>query len=168
MSLKTGQSASNDNQSISLYVGHHSCYVGSHIWNLRNQLIDDIGIDNNNDNNDNNDDNDNDNNDNEYHDVSAIYRMKKGKRYPRAMFFDYKDNIRYKATTSMIHNEEAEIRHSSWKGRVNTIFRQDDTTNNISNNDNDININDNTTFDERKVTTWTNFMNPNKLLPNLQ
>ena len=163
MSLKTGQSASNDNQSISLYVGHQSCYVGSHIWNLRNQLIDDNEIDNN---NDNNDDNDNDNNDNEYHDVSAIYRMKKGKRYPRAMFFDYKDNIRYKATTSMIHNEEAEIRHSSWKGRVNTIFRQDNTTNNISNNDNDININDNTTFDERKVTTWTNFMNPNKLLPN--
>jgi len=86
-----------DNQSISLYLGHYSCHVGSHIWGLRDQLI--VDNDNNDDNDTNNDNNNNKNdeiNENEYYNANAIYRMSKGKRYPRAMFFDYKDNIRYK------------------------------------------------------------------------
>ena len=152
MSLKN--SNQNDNQSISLYIGHNACYVGSHILNLRDQIIVDSEVYNYNDDTNNNDKN-------EYHDINAIYRTSKGKRYPRAMFFDYKDNIRYKTTTSSIHNEQTGLKNSSWGGAVSTIFRQDNKISNIE--DTDINE---TTFDERKVTTWTNFLNPNKLLSN--
>jgi hypothetical protein len=158
-----------DNQSITLHLGHYSCYVGSHIRRLRDQLIVDNEIENNNDNdnnnNDNNNNNENENNENEYYNLNAIYRMSKGKRYPRAMFFDYKDNIRYKPNSYVIANEEAEVRQSSWNGSLNTIFRQNNMNSTSNNNENDIN-NDLTTFDERKVKTWTNFMNPNKLLSN--